>query len=193
MIRAHSIQLYGQFPPYQRGTASMGWGIANARYQQEWALTRSGLCLFYKEFDEDRYPCRVPEDYVAPDVQLKPDEWMAYEWAIRTFIEFFLFMARFVEEYAGEESVTYAIAAGPLSGRQLVSGIGGSVLRIPEPEPCVAREFRYSCGLPCTEIRTTWEDRCAEAMKEFFQLFPGTRIGVATLKKWIANFLNRQF
>jgi hypothetical protein len=61
------------------------------------------------------------------------------------------------------------------------------------PEPCRAKEYRFGETLAAEELRANWEDRCAQAMKQFYQLFPDHQIGLETLRQWVERFKERRF
>lgn len=190
-ICRHSIRVYHSFPAYHRGTAGMGWGIASERPGEAWAMTYSGLFVFHKEFYENREAGKGP--YVG-DKETPPGQWVAYQWSMSAFIEFFMFMARFTEAYEPGESVLYTIVAAPLQGKKLLSVSSSVLLAVEEPQPCRAKEYHHHGKVTAEELRTGWEDHCAKAMSEFYVLFPSAlRIRVETLREWVERFKERRF
>ena len=124
LIRDHSIRVYDKFPACRRGTAPMGWGIMNDFYGETWALTHTGLFAFYKEFRENQEPCEnagyrgsCPEAHAV----IPAGQWIAFQWAMRTLIEFFMFMGRLASVYEPGEMVRYELAASSMQGKVLVS------------------------------------------------------------------------
>lgn len=190
-IRKHSVRVYHGFPAYHQGTIGMGWGIASERHGETWAMTYSGLFVFHKEFYENREVGKGP--YVG-DEETPPGQWVAYQWSMSTFIEFFMFMARFTDAYEPGESVLYELVAAPLQGKKLLSVSPSVRVAIGEPQPCRAKEYRYQGKVAVEELRTAWEDYCAKAMREFYLLFPSEeRIRVETLREWVESFKERRF
>ena len=195
LIRKHAIRVYDHFPAYQRGTAVMGWGIANGFYGETWALTQAGLFAFHNEFRENNELCEdpgyrgsCPEAHAA----IPAGQWIAFQWAMRTFIEFFMFMGRFASAYQPGEMVRYELAASSLQGKVLVSTSPRVPIGYGVPEPCRAKEYRLQATVAAEELRSSWEDRCAQAMKRFFQLLPDHQVSVETLRNWVDRFKERQ-
>ena len=194
LVRQHSVRLYSRFPPFHRGTVSMGWGIANSMYGAKWALTRSGVFFFHREFYENQRECAEP-GYLGEGacVPLAAGTWISFQWAMQTLMEFFDFMSRFAAVYEAEESLFYQLVSRPLSGRRLASTQPPTRVAYGVPEPCRAREWSYPKETRTTTIRANWEDECAEAMKRFFDLFSNPRISIETLRKWVERYKNREF
>ena len=194
LVRQHSVRLYSRFPASQSGTSSMGWGIANNKYGGTWALTRSGVFFFHREFYENQTKCAEPGyrggGACAP---LARGTWISFQWAMQTLMEFFHFMSRFATEYEAEESLFYQLVSGPLSDRRLASTSPGTFVAHGVPEPCRAREWSYTKETRTTTMRANWEGECAEAMKTFFELFSNPRISIETLRKWVECYKNREF
>ena len=190
-IRKHSIRVYRSFPAYHRDTVGMGWGIASDEHGETWAMTHSGLFVFHREFYENRETGKGPYD---GDEETPPGQWVAYQWSMSAFIEFFMFMARFTEAYEPGESVLYTIVAAPLQGKKLLSVSSSVHLAVEEPRPCRAKEYHHHGKVTAEELRTGWEDHCAKAMSDFYVLFPSAlRIRVETLREWVENFKARRF
>jgi Schlafen, AlbA_2 len=195
LIRKHSIRVYDHFPAYQRGTAVMGWGIANDFYGETWALTRAGLFAFHKEFRENTEVCPDPFYRGGQDARtpLPPGEWIAFQWSMLDFCGFFMFMARLAGAYEPGETVRYELVATSIQGRKLASVSPDVTVGFGIPEPCRAKEYRFGAALAAEELRATWEDHCAQAMKRFYQLFPDHQISFETLRKWVERFKERRF
>jgi hypothetical protein len=195
LIRKHSVRIYDEFPAHQRGTFVMGWGIANDLYGETWALTKSGLFCFWKEFREnqetaDRTGCRGGDEAERP---IPPREWIEYTWAIRTVVDFFIFQSRFVEEYGPGQDIQMSFRVGPIAGRKLVALRWEVTMGYGAPEACRAPYFEFDKTIDAETLRTSWEQSCAEVLKQFVELFPNHRISHETLLKWIEKFKTRAF
>lgn len=195
LIQRYSVHIYDTFPAFQRGTVVMGWGIANELYGETWAFTRAGLFAFYKEFRENTEDCRDPFYIGRQDTQslIPAGEWIAYQWSMWQFCKFFMFMARFAGAYEPGEAMRYELAATSIQGRKLVSLSPDVMIGYRAPEPCRAKEYRFGETLVAEELRANWEDRCAQAMKQFYQLFPDHQISLETLRQWVERFKERRF
>ena len=197
VIRNHSIRIYDHFPPYQQGTHPREWGIANDFYGEVWALTKSGIFVFWNEFRENTEICQDPH-YRGGEEARKPipaGEWIDFRWSMRILIEFFIFMSRFVEVYEPGETVSYEISAGPLTNRKLAAAYNPwIVMGFGNPMPCRAKEYRCKASVTVEEMRTNWENHCSTVMKKFFGLFPDhQQISLDTLKQWIEKYKSRDF
>lgn len=194
LIAKHSVRIYDEFPAHQRGTFRMGWGIANDLYGETWALTKSGLFCFWKEFREnevtaERTGYRGGDEAERP---IPPGEWVEYTWAIRTVVDFFMFQSRFVETFGPGQEIHIGFKVGPLAGRKLVALKWEITIGYGAPEPCRAPFFLFDRTIDAEILRTSWEETCAEALKQFMDLFPNIRISHDTLLKWVEKYRTRQ-
>ena len=191
LIRKHSIRVYHSFPANQSGNHAMGWGIANDHHRETWAIAYSGLFAFHREFYENDEVGKGP--YVG-DEDTPAGQWIAYQWSMSALIEFFMFMARFADAYEPGESIRYELVVGSLQGRKLLSVSPQVRVSCGESQPCRVKEYRYSERIVVEELRASWEDHCAKAMKAFYQLFPSEQwISVKTLREWVERFKERRF
>jgi hypothetical protein len=195
LIAKHSVRIYDEFPAHQRGTFSMGWGIANDLYGETWALTKSGMFCFSQEFREnqekaERTGYRGGQEAERP---IPPGEWVEYTWAIRTVVEFFVFQARFVESFDPGQQIHINFKVGPLAGRKLVALSWDITIGYGAPEPCRAPFFVFDKTIDAETLRTGWEQTCAEVLNQFVELFPNHRISQETLLKWVEKYKTRQF
>jgi hypothetical protein len=173
----------------------MGWGIANDLYGETWALTKSGLFCFWKEFGEDQETAehtgyRGGEEARQP---IPPGEWVEYTWAIRTAVDFFMFLARVVDAYGPGQDIHINLKVGPLAGRKLVALSHDIMIGYGAPDPCRAPFFVFDRTIEAETLRTSWEQTCAEALKQFVELFPNHRISQETLAKWVEKYKTRRF
>src|SRR5205807_2696395 len=100
--------------------------------------------------------------------------------------EFFMFLARFAENFEVGEELVYEMAAGPLTGRRLASMDGN--IGLDPTEPCRASTFRRNKVVTVEALRASWEEECATTLSSFFELFPGPRISKDTLLTWVERF-----
>jgi hypothetical protein len=193
LISRHSVRIYDQFPAYQKGTFGMGWGIANDLYGETWALTKTGMFCFSREFRENgetaaRTGYRGGDDARRP---IPPGEWVEYTWAIRTVVDFFIFLSRFVEALGPGEDIHIRFKVGSLARRKLVALSWEIGMGYGAPEPCRAPFFLFDRTIDAETLRTNWEQPCAEALKQFVDLFPNIRISTETLLTWVEKFKKR--
>lgn len=195
LIAKHSVRIYDEFPAHQRGTFGMGWGIANDLYGETWALTKSGLFCFWREFRENEVTAERTGYRGGADAErpIPPGEWVEYTWAIRTVVDFFLFQSRFVEEFGPGQDIHMSYNVGPLAGRKLVALSWEIGMGYGAPEPCRAPYFSFDKTVDADTLRTHWEQTCAEALKQLVDLFPNLRISEETLLKWIEKYKTRRF
>ena len=172
----------------------MGWGIANDLYGETWALTKSGMFCFSQEFRENRETAartgyRGGDDAERP---IPPGEWVEYTWAIRTVVEFFMFQSRFVEAFGPGEDIHISFKVGPLAGRKLVALSWEIGMGYGAPEPCRSPFFLFDRTIDAETLRTSWEQPCAEALKQFVDLFPNIRKSQKTLLMWVEKLKIRR-
>lgn len=190
LISSHSVRVYDEYPGHTKGTFPMAWGIANDFYGETWALTKSGLFCFWKEFRENSETAERT-GYRGGDGSknaIPPGEWIEYTWSIRTMVEYFLFLSRFVESFKPGEEICLNIEAGPLVGRKLVALSFDVAIGYGEPEPCRAPQFTFGKSLTTERLQAAWEPTCVEAINQFVKLFPNHRISIDTLPKWVERF-----
>lgn len=195
LIAKHSVRIYDEFPAHQRGTFRMGWGIANDLYGETWALTKSGLFCYSKEFRENQETAKRTGYRGGNEAEqpIPPGEWVEYTWAIQTVVEFFVFQSRFVEAFGPGQDIHFSLKVGPLAGRKLVALSWDITIGYGAPEPCRAPFFSFDKTIDAETLRTSWEQICAEVLKQFVELFPNHRISQETLLKWVEKYKTRQF
>lgn len=195
LISSHSVRVYEEYPGHTKGTFSMGWGIANDLYGETWALTKSGLFCFWKEFRENSETAERTGyrggDYAKQPIP--PGEWIEYTWSIRTMLDFFLFLSRFADSYKPGEEILLNVEAGPLVGRKLAALSFDLLIGYGEPEPCRAPQFAFEKSLTTEKLETAWEPICVEAVNRFVELFPNLRISIESLSSWIERFKTRGY
>ncbi len=193
LIATHSVRIYDEFPGYERGTVGMGWGIANDLYGETWALTKSGLFCFWKEFRENHQTAeqtgwRGSEEAKLP---IPPGEWIEYTWAIRTMVDFFMFLARFVDAFGAGQGIRINLKVGPLAGRTLVA-LGHHIVTIGYGAPNHAERLFSYLTIPLTlNLCGQVGSESAETMREMFELFPSAGISTDTLLKWVDTYKSR--
>lgn len=195
LIATHAIRIYDEFPGHRKGTFPMAWGIANDLYGETWALTKTGLFCFWMDFREneitaERTGYRGGDEAERP---IPPGEWVEYTWAIRTVVEFFIFQSRFISVFDPGQDICINIKVGPLNGRKLVSLRWEITMGYGAPEPCRAPYFTCDRTVQAETLRTSWEQTCAEVLKQFVELFPNHRISQETLLKWVEKYKTRRF
>ena len=163
LIASHSVHIHDEFPGQPAGARfGLGWGIANDLYGETWAMTKSGLFCFSKEFEEDGMTAAERTGYRGGDdakQPIPPGEWVEYTWATRTVVDFFLFQSRFVGEYGPGEEIHVNLKVGPLAGRRREAGgaqSGHHARDTGATEPCRAPSFTFGIGpsrpKPCGPI-----------------------------------------
>lgn len=196
IISKHAVRLRDEFPPSRKGTTPLNWGIGNSFYGESWGFSRAGLFLFCEPFDENRYAFQSPWRRLGDmrsETQFLEGEWINFQPHLFKIIEFFTFMDRMVPLFDPAESISIQLSAGPLSGRRLIS-TNPSIWLEPD-EGDVARENRFvwEHSAPIQDFQASWKDDYAAALKRFFELFPGHRINLETLRSWVDRFQNRDF
>lgn len=194
LIAKHSVRIYNEFPAYQRGTFGMGWGIANDRYGETWALTKSGLFGFWKEFRENEITAERTGYRGGAEAQrpVPPKEWVEISWSIGTVVDFFMFQSSFVEEFGPGQEMLFSFKIGPLAGRKLLSLKWEWQIGYGEPEPCRAPFFLFHKTIDAETLRSNWEQTCTEVLKELIELFPNHRISQETLLKLVEKYKTRR-
>lgn len=195
LIREHAVRILSEFPGCRKGTVPREWGISNDIYGPQWGFTRSGLLVHRVAFFENERSFPNPWRTVGgqPDPDIPAGEWIDFKTNVLAMIESFMFMKRMVHEYDTDESLEYEILAAPIAGRALVSMDPLVDVGRGARDPCRANRFHRGRSVPVGEFLAGWEDECARAMKQFFDLFPEVRISHEILMKWVEKFKDRKF
>jgi hypothetical protein len=192
IVRDHAVRIYDTFPISDRGTISMNWGIAN-QYYHTWAFTHSGLFAHHEHFYENREGWRSPYGYsVSDQPTLVGGKWLSISHHLHKLTEFFMFIARMCDVYDPQENVYYELVATALKGRHLVPTSTRMVFRNTVPDACGVKEYRWTKMATAEELRSGWEDHCAQALARFFSLFPERELTTATFRDWIERFKKRE-
>jgi hypothetical protein len=194
VIQKRSVRLREEFPPSYRGTHMREWGICNDIYGDVWTLARSGQFVCVRPFWENKQPYECPWTTLG-DSPAEPNvasgQWLDFTSNIFRICEMFMFIVRFVEEYGPGEVVAVDLRATCLSGRKLLTTDFRLFWR--PTDPCRSQLFEFAKRVSVEELRADWELMCAEAMRQFVELFPGPRIGIETMVGWIQKFKKREF
>jgi hypothetical protein len=196
IISNRAVRLRQEFPPSRRETTAFNWGIGNSLYGESWGFSRAGLFLLLDPFNENTYDYQSPWRKLGdlqPSATFPAGKWLDFQPQLFKIIEFFTFMSRMVPLYDPAESISFRLVAGPLSGRRLVTT--NPAINLDPDFAEVAREhlFVWDRTIPIQDFQATWRDECAAALKRFFELFPGHRTTVETLRSWVERFQSRDF
>ena len=187
------VRVRREFPPITYGTHVREWGICNRHYEDAFGLTRSGLFMSTRLFRENSVAFKHPWQPIGsePNPDIGPGQWLDYKLNLSVVIEFFMFLARFAENFEIGEELVYEVSAGPLTGRRLASMDGN--IGLDPTEPCRAGTFRRNKVVTVETLRGSWEEQCAGTLYGFFELFSGPRISKDTLLQWVERFKERKF
>jgi len=193
IVKRRSIRLRGEFPPSKTETHMREWGVCNDAYGQTWSLSRSGQFLSVRPYFENDRNYESPWENGSGEPSeptLGPRQWMNFKPHILSIVEMFMFSARLVEEYEPGEKVQLELLATSLAGRRLVTT--DALINVEMSDECRAQNFQFNMALGAEELRAGWEKKCAEAIKQFVDLFPGPRMELRTVVDWIEKFKKRQ-
>lgn len=196
IVEQSAVRMVNEFPSTGYGAHPQTWGFASSMGDDRFALTREGLIVALRFFYEDRHPYRRESLRYTPSgtkqhiEEREAGSWLQYRTSIGEVIEMFLVAARICERFEPGETVEYAISARPLAGRRLVFG-EGSMFDFRHYE-CRAQQFDLSRTVEVCEFIATWEDRCAEVLVRFFELFE-SRATAERYKQHIDDFMHRRF
>ncbi len=201
-IQTKAVRVPDTFPASRTGTFRTEWGIANDTHGETWALSRSGIFLFYKKFKEDsEHGMNAIREYVRCTArlgnqrkceqfieQIDSFRWIEFKWNIEIMVQSFAFMSRFIDLYEPGEAIQYRLQATPLSNRHLMSLDNRMSFQPQLRDPCGAPRFSHQETRLVEELLANWQDECASVMYRFFELFPDYDITEETLRKWVDRY-----
>jgi hypothetical protein len=186
------VRIRREFPVISYGTHVREWGICNRGYEDAFGLTRSGLFVSTRPFWENSTPFKhrwqPVHDEPYPDIPA--GEWFDFKLNMSLVIEFFMFLARFAENFEVGEELVYEIVAGPLTGRRLT--MEGTTPWLKLIEPCRANFFRRKKVVAVETLRASWEEQCAKTLLGLFELFPGPGISTEAMMQSVEKFKERK-
>jgi hypothetical protein len=194
VIERSVVRVRQDFPPVSYGMHVREWGICNKHDQDAFGLTRSGLFLAVRPFQENTVAFRNPwRTFVGqPTVDIAAGQWFDFKLNLSLVIEFFMFLSRFAESFEVGEELVWEVAAGPLAGRRLAT-VDATLFYLLPTEPCRATTFRRRRVATVEMLRASWEELCAKTLLGFFELFPGLANSQEGMLKWIERFKERKF
>jgi hypothetical protein len=187
VIQRSVVRVRQEFPPISHGMHVREWGICNRHDKDAFGLTRSGLFLSTRLFQENNVAFKNPWQ---PSPDIPAGQWLDFKLNLSLVIEFFMFLSWFAESFEVGEEVVYELTALPLTGRRLASVDPN--INLDPTQPCRANTFRRCKVVTVEALRASWDEACAKTLFAFFELFPGTSISTETLVKWIEKFKERK-
>ncbi len=194
VIQKRSVRLRDEFPPSHRGTHMREWGICNDAYGDVWTLARSGQFIYVRSYRENTQSCHCPWMTFGgrpAEPSAPAGQWIDFKSNLFRICEMWMFVVRMVEEYDLGESVFFDLRATNLAGRRLLT-MDHNIDLFPMDE-CRASSFEMTKQVSAEELRADWERMCAEAMRQFIELFPGSHLSDQVMLAWIQKFKNREF
>ena len=140
VIANYSVRIYDEFPGHQQGTFKWA-GELQTIYMGKRGVTKSGLFCFSKELRENQETANCTGYRGGDEARrpIPPGEWVEYTWAIRTAVDFFMFLSRFVDAYDAGQDIHINLKVGPLAGRKLVTLSHDIMIGFGAPKPCRRR------------------------------------------------------
>jgi hypothetical protein len=187
------VRVRREFPPITHDTHVREWGVSNRHFEDAFGLTRSGLFVCVRTFRENSFPFKHQWRPIGgeADPDIAPGHWIDFKLNLSLVVEFFMFFARFADNFEAGEELAYTVTAGPLAGRRLASADGN--INLDPTEPCRAGLFRRRNVGTVESLRASWEEQCVKTLHGFFELFPGPAISKETLLSWVERFKERKF
>jgi len=164
-----------EFPPQQRFTAAMEWGIYNDAYgNPSWALTYAGQVWLGTPFqgwknvkmsERDR---RLTPD-PPPNEMLEASEWITLRSLAEWFGNGFRFAASLAGEFADGEQVEWTVAGRNLDRKWLATYESETLLDLfgPSRSPGLSRSGQSTAA----EFKAGWLKHCLNCAKETCDLF----------------------
>jgi len=161
---------FHRYPPQQKGTAPMDWGIYNDTYGDPWAITFAGQ--FWAEFMVGgRQPKELWEHDAAvspepPENLVLPDGgWVMADYMLASLSTAFQFSRNLSTQFADSEFVEFEFAARNINGTWLSFEHGDTM------GPCRASTIHRNVIKTASEFRKSWSRDFASIGKDFCDLF----------------------
>jgi hypothetical protein len=176
---------FHRFPPHQKGTAPMDWGIYNDTYGDPWALTYA--LQFWTEVmvgGRQAMTLSQRDAMVSPeppnDLTIAEGMWVMADYALDEVSKAIQFARNLTNSLADSERVQLTVSARNLSGRWLAFSCSDSMG--PCRAPTISREFETSA----VEFREDWLAYFGQIGKDFCDLFcrDGRVVSVETVKSY---------
>jgi hypothetical protein len=190
------LRQHHDYPPAQRGTDVMPWGLFNGLYGrpawslcysgQFWAAVRIGANSPYQLTDRDK--SIYAYDRVASRT-FEPGQWIDYMYARIDMADVFKFAGSFAKAFPPGEQLAWSVTVEGIKETILAS----SSQRIPLCSRLCGSPMAYTNGVvQAGEFAERWEEICVDLLAELFGMFDicGDRISRDTLEKFLANKLD---
>jgi hypothetical protein len=161
---------FHRYPPHQKGTAPMDWGIYNDTYGDPWAMTYAGQ--FWAEFmvggwqemtlweRDARVSPERPENLVIP-----AGGWVRANQALAELSQVFQLAHNLSRHFGDLEHVQFEFSAKNIRGRWLHFQSGDSM------GPCRAPNIQRIIEKTAADFRENWLETFAAVGKDFCDLF----------------------
>lgn len=168
-VGPHTDRLH-RYPPQQKGTAPMDWGIYNDTYGDPWALTYAGQ--FWAEFMIGGRQAMTLSEYdamVSPErpenLELPEGAWVKGSYALEKLSTAFQLARNLSTLFADTEQVRLEFSARNIRGRWLAFEQSDAT------GPCRAPTMQRLIEKSSADFRTDWLDDFARIGKDFCDLF----------------------
>jgi hypothetical protein len=161
---------FHHYPPLQKGTAPMDWGIYNDTYGDPWAMTYPGQ--FWAEF---MVGSRVAMTLSELDARVSPEPpeslflpeggWVPADIALPEVSTAFQVARNLSREFGDSERVQLELCARNIRGRWLHVDPLGTM------GPCRATTFQRKIETTAADFRKNWLEHFATIGKDFCDLF----------------------
>jgi hypothetical protein len=161
---------FRRYPPQEKGTAPMDWGLYNDTYGDPWAMTYAGQ--FWAEFMVGgRKPMRLSDRdaMVSPErpesLTLAEGAWVMADYALTGLSTAFQLARNLSRQFGDSERVQLEFSARNIRGRWLAFQHGDSM------GPCRASSIRRTIEETAADFRENWLEYFATMGKDFCDLF----------------------
>lgn len=178
---------FNRYPPQQKGTAPMDWGIYNDIYGDPWAMTYAGQ--FWAEFMVGGRQSRTLPEHDAMVSPERPENltipeggWVMADYALKELSTTFQLARNLSREFGDLERVQLEFTARNIRGRWLKFEHGDSM------GPCRAPFIQRKIEKTAADFRENWLDDFVTMGKDFCDLF--CRDGRVLSRARIKSFQN---
>ncbi len=176
---------FHQYPPQEKGTAPMDWGIYNDMYGDPWAMTYAGqFWAAFKIGGLQSITLSQRDAMVSPErpenLEIPEGGWVMADYTLTELSKAFQLACNLSRHFGDLERVQLEFSVTNVRGRWLTFNCGDSM------GPCRAPTIQRKIEKTAVDFRENWLELFAEMGKDFCDLFcrDGRVLSLANIKSY---------